>query len=256
MILYRDYLPHDLEPHLRKHGIDKTIVIQAAPTVEETAFLLELYSQYDFIAGVVGWLDLESSSFRDDYHRMRKHVGFVGIRPMLQDLKDDRWIIRKRVMKSIELLVSDDFPLDLLICPRHLPIVLELLEQFPKLRAVINHAAKPTIKSGVTSFWVDHMRKVASYEKVMCKVSGLVTEADQQNWKQEDFLPFVQHLINVFGADKLMFGSDWPVCLLAGSYRNVYEVFENALSKDFSEEKYTKVIGENASEFYKLNLSF
>ncbi len=253
-ILYRDYLPHDLEPHLRQHGIDKTIAIQAAPTIKETEFLLELYSQYEFIAGVVGWLDLGSPTFKNDYHRLREHVGFVGIRPMLQDLNDDRWIVRQEVMKNIERLISDDFPLDLLIYPRHLPVVLELLEHFPQLRAVINHAAKPTIKNGITAFWVDNMNEIASYENVMCKVSGLITEADHQHWKHEDFEPFIQHLVNVFGTDKLMFGSDWPVCLLSGTYHNVYELFENALSQDLSEKKYSKIIGENASGFYKLNL--
>ncbi|WP_264371403.1 amidohydrolase family protein [Virgibacillus necropolis] len=253
-ILYRDYLPHDLEPLIRQHGIDRTIVVQAAPTIEETEFLLELYSKYDFIAGVVGWLDLESPSFKDDYHRLREQVGFVGIRPMLHDLNDDRWIVRQEVMKNIELLVSDDFPLDLLIYPRHLPVVLELLEQFPQLRAVINHAAKPAIKNVITPFWIENMNKIASYENVMCKISGLITEADHQNWKHEDFRPFIQHLVHVFGIDRLMFGSDWPVCLLAGSYQNVYELFQNSLLQDLSEKEYIKIIGENASEFYRLNL--
>lgn len=239
---------------LQAKGIDKTIVVQAAPTIKETEYLLNLYHQFEFIAGVVGWLDLESASFKEDYKRLKREEGFIGIRPMLQDLNDDRWILRPKVMKNIEQLLIDDFPLDLLICPRHLPIILELLKEFPKLRAVINHAAKPDIKNGITPFWMDFMSEIASFENVMCKLSGLITEADHESWTYKEMEPFVHHLIDEFGADRLMFGSDWPVCLQAGSYQAVYELCESLLTQHMAKGSLSQVFGENANKFYKLNL--
>lgn len=223
--------------------------------MKETEYLLNLYHQSEFMAGVVGWLDLDSTSFIEDYKRLKQEEGFIGIRPMLQDLNDDRWILRPKVMKNIEQLLIDDFPLDLLICPRHLPIVLELLQVFPKLRTVINHAAKPDIKNGITPYWMNYMSKIASFENVMCKLSGLITEADHESWTYKDIEPFVHHLIDAFGTDRLMFGSDWPVCLQAGSYQEVYQLCERLLTQNITGNNVSQVFGENANKFYKLNLS-
>ncbi|PAV31205.1 hypothetical protein CIL05_00670 [Virgibacillus profundi] len=253
-ILFQDYLPDDLQPILKKHQIDRTIVVQAAPTLAETAYLLELYHQNEFIAGVVGWINLDSDSFGEKYQQLRENKGFVGIRPMLQDIEDDRWLLRPRVMENIEKLLHDDFPLDLLIYPRHLPIVLELLEEFPKLRCVINHAAKPDITNGISNFWENHISGISRFENVMCKISGLITEADHRNWKQKDFIPFGEHLLKAFGPNRLMFGSDWPVCLLAGDYGDVYELFGNLVSEHVTKDEFAKMIGNNAKNFYKLNL--
>lgn len=243
-----------MKPILTQHGIDKTIVIQAAPTIEETDYLLELYQQHDFIAGVVGWIDMDAPSFAGDYERLRKKPGFIGIRPMLQDIADDRWILRPRVMDNIGKLLEDDFPLDILIQPRHLPVIAELLESFPKLRAVINHAAKPDIKNGLIADWKVQINKLSTYENITCKISGLITEADHEQWKQEEIHPYIAHLVQTFGPDKLMFGSDWPVCLMAGSYQAVYHVFTDTISGMVSKEDKAKISGENAIEFYKLNL--
>jgi L-fuconolactonase len=253
-VLYRDYLPENLQPILEEHQIDKTIVVQAAPTVEETEFLLDLHKQYDFIAGVVGWLDFESPSFKENFDRLRQEEGFIGVRPMLQDLTDDNWVLRPEVMKNIDYLVSNDFPLDVLIYPRHLTVILELLQEFPQLRAVINHGAKPDIQKGPTFDWKSNMQKLASYPNVMCKLSGLVTEVDHNDWHYNDFVPFVQYLVEVFGTDKVMFGSDWPVCRLAGSYDDVWEILRKSLPQDLTSDDLKQVFGGNAARFYKLNI--
>jgi L-fuconolactonase len=251
-ILFRDYLPRDLKPTLNKHGIDKTIVIQATPTIEETDYLLELYEQHEFIAGVVGWIDLNALSFGEDYHRLREHAGFVGIRPMLQDITDDRWILKPTVMKNVEKMFKDDFPMDMLIYPRHLPIIRELLQAFPKLKAVINHAAKPDIANGLIDNWRNDIYPIAQYENVYCKISGLITEADHQHWTLADISPYINELVQSFGPSKLMFGSDWPVCLQAGNYGDVYQVFQDSLSGQVSKEARFKMSDENAKKFYNL----
>lgn len=250
--LYRDFLPGDLQPLLEAHRIDQTILVQAAPTREETDFLLQLYEETPFVAGVVGWLDLESPDFPAVFDQYLQHPGFAGIRPMLQDLQDDRWILQPQVLKNLELLVRLDFPIDILVYPRHLPHIIELLKHFPSLRAVIDHAAKPAIADRTMEPWKQNMAEIAAYRNVMCKLSGLITEADHQNWKLEHLIPYVEHVVEVFGADSIMYGSDWPVCLLAGSYRQAYTAIDQALPARLTEEERSAIFGGNAVRFYKL----
>jgi L-fuconolactonase len=252
-ILYQDFLPEDLFQHLQPFSIDKTILVQAAPTIAETEFLLELYEQNDFIAGVVGWMDMESPSFASEYRRLRSQKGFVGIRPMLQDLEDDNWILRKSVLKNIELLIEDDFPIDILIYPRHLPTIIQLLEIFPSLRAVINHLGKPRIAEQIIKPWKEQISEIASYKNVMCKLSGMVTEASHQIQTSE-IGPYVSHVINVFGPHSVMFGSDWPVCLLKASYQDVVGLLLSTLPEHLTESDKAAIFGENAIRFYKLSI--
>lgn len=248
--IYRDFMPKDLIPLLKEHDIDKTILVQAAATTEETDFMLELYEEYDFIAGVVGWLDLESSDFEEQYKTYSKKEGFIGIRPMLQDIEDERWILRDDVLQNVELLVKDDFPLDILIHPKHLDVIIELFKIFPDLRGVVDHLAKPYIKEKVISPWDEKVALIATNKKVWCKLSGLITEDDHDNWKSDNFKPYIDHCVNVFGKDKIMFGSDWPVCTLAGSYTDVYRSLVENIS--FTEEELKNLFGGNALRFYKL----
>lgn len=250
-VLYRDFLPEHLIGQLNEYKLDGSIAVQAAPTVAETEYLLQLYQQYDYIAGVVGWLDLEEEFFKKEYQRLKQVEGFIGIRPMLQDLPDDQWILRPRVLKNIELLVKDDFPIDILILPRHLPHINTLLREFPQLRAVIDHIAKPNISAGMTDFWRENIEELASYQNVMCKLSGMITEMKQPINKSE-VQPFVQYILKVFGTESIMFGSDWPVCLLAGSYNEVYQTLVDVLPDDLTESDVKKIFGENAMRFYKL----
>ncbi|WP_246079342.1 amidohydrolase family protein [Paenibacillus piri] len=250
-ILFADYLPEQLHEELQRYGFERTVVVQAAPTMEETEFMLSLYESYDSIAGVVGWLDLDSPDFPVHYNRFRRHEGFVGFRPMIQDLPDP-WILRPTVMKNLELVAADQFPIDLQLRPRLLPYMLEALRTFPALTAVVDHAAKPFIAESVLEPWKSHMAELASYPNLMCKLSGLVTEADQLSWKPGDLAPYVHHVVQVFGKERVMFGSDWPVCLTTCSYGEVVEALRHALPDGLSTGDYNAVFGGNAARFYKL----
>lgn len=250
--LYRDFMPNDLYPILNEHQIDKTIVVQAAPTIEETLFLLTLFDKYDWIAGVVGWLDLSAANFQQHFEALLRHPGFVGVRPMLQDLPEDDWILRPEVLKNVELLVQHDIPLDLLIKPRHFPYILELLKMCPNLRVVVNHIAKPNIAKQQLDGWKEAMEKIAMYPNAMCKLSGLVTEATHQNWMLAEFQPFITHVVNVFGTERVMFGSDWPVCNLSGTYNDVLMILMENLPANLLGKDLEMIFGENAKRFYKL----
>ncbi|MEK3890081.1 amidohydrolase family protein [Bacillus sp. FSL K6-3431] len=250
--IYKDFLPEDLAVHLKAHHIDKTVLVQAAPLIAETEFLLDLATQYDFIGGVVGWLDMASEQFPVQFAKLTKHPKFIGIRPMLQGLKDDRWVLRPEVKRNIHILVENDFPIDLLIYPKHLPHIVELLKEFPTLRAVIDHCAKPNIENQEWESWADSIADVSVFESVMCKISGLVTEADHKAWKISDFKPYIQHLIKSFGTSRIMFGSDWPVCLLAAQYSEVMEIVESNLPKKMTVEDSKLLFGKNAQMFYRL----
>ncbi|WP_409367783.1 amidohydrolase family protein [Lysinibacillus sp. 38-6] len=250
--LYRDFMPNDLYPILNEHQIDKTIVVQAAPTIEETLFLLTLFDKYDWIAGVVGWLDLSAANFQQHFEALLRHPGFVGVRPMLQDLPEDDWILRPEVLKNVDLLVQHDVPLDLLIKPRHFPYILELLKLCPNLRVVVNHIAKPNIAEQQLDGWKEAMEKIAMYPNAMCKLSGLVTEATHQNWTLAEFQPFITHVVNVFGTERVMFGSDWPVCNLSGTYNDVLMILMENLPANLLGKDLEMIFGENAKRFYKL----
>lgn len=249
-MLYADYMPEQLHETLGIYGFKRTIVVQAAPTLEETEFMLSLYEKYDSIAGVVGWLDLSSPEFGEQYAKFRKHKGFVGFRPMLQDLPD-QWILQTQVMKNLELVVRDEFAIDLQLRPRHLPYMLEVLRVFPTLRAVIDHAAKPFIAEKALDPWKSQMTEMAAYPNVMCKLSGLVTEANQETWGWEDLVPYVHHVTQVFGTDRIMFGSDWPVCLTTCSYREVYDALLKALPPYMMQRDHDAIFGGNAKRFYR-----
>lgn len=253
-VLCRDYLPADLRPLLERHGIEKTILVQAAQTVAETDFLLELAAKDDSIAGVVGWLDMEDSGFVEQFQHYRKNPKFIGLRPMLQDLEDDRWILRPRVLAALQAVCEADFPFEFLTFPRHLPFVYEALEAVPQLRAAIDHISKPEIRAGKLEPWKSGMAKLAAgFPNLYCKLSGMVTEADLTRWTVDDLRPYVEHVVECFGFDRLMFGSDWPVCLCAGTYDQVIGAVREILASRLNEETERKLFGENAARFYKLD---
>lgn len=252
-ILYRDYLPADLGQLLLEHDIQATVVVQAAQTLAETDFLLDLASQHDSIVGVVGWLDLESPGFSGQFDHYRSSAKFVGIRPMLQDIPDDEWILRPPVLASLRRIAEADFPFEFLVYPRHLPVMLRVLKLVPGLRAVIDHIAKPDIRAGKLAPWSELIAQVSAHENLHCKLSGMITEADHQNWSASDLRPFVEHIVKCFGVDRLMFGSDWPVCLLAGSYGQVITTLRELLSPVLTEDSERKIFGTNAAQFYKIN---
>lgn len=249
--IYRDFMPGDLSPEMRKAGITRTILVQAAETEAETDFLLEIASNTEFVAGVVGWIDLEADDFANRLARYRQNRKFVGIRPMLQGLADDAYILRPKVIDSLNAIAAADLPFDILTFPRHLPHVIKALKQVPKLRAVVDHISKPDIAHGVLDPWRQHIEEIAQFENVMCKVSGMVTEA-KPDWALEDFRVYVDHVARCFGPDRLMFGSDWPVCTLAASYAEVANLARTTLSAHFGSSELQKIFNENAARFYRV----
>lgn len=251
-VLCRDYLPEDLRPILAKNGIDRTILVQAAQTKAETDFLLDLAAKNDFIAGVIGWLDMESPNFSDELELYSKKPKFLGIRPMLQDLADDDWIVRPKVVDALKVIAERNIPFEFLTFTRHLPHVLKALEMVPRLHAVVDHVSKPEIKNKKLDPWRSLMADVAKHKNVYCKISGMITEADHKNWTTDDLRPYVEHVLGCFGADRVMYGSDWPVCLLAGTYDQVINAFQAILKPHLKGQQEAAVFGGNAARFYKL----
>jgi L-fuconolactonase len=245
----RDFLPRDLAPELARHGIDRTIVVQAAATVAETDFLLGLADENPSIAGVVGWLDVEAPEFATVLAGYARRPALVGIRPMLQDLPDDRFLVRPRVLEHLRELARSGRRLDLLVHPRHLPVVVEALTVLPDVRAVVDHAAKPDLRGGALHAWRAGIARVAEHPNVVCKLSGLVTEAPPGS-DASVFAPVIEHVLSAFGPDRLLFGSDWPVCTLAASYDRVVAVLGEVLGARLSDNFEQRLFGENAARFY------
>jgi L-fuconolactonase len=252
-VLSHDYLPKDFEPILKAQGIDKTIVVQTSPTVAETDFLLELAENSSFIGGVVGWLDLESPDFPNMLGQYCRKRYFVAVRPMLESLPQDDWILRPRVIESLSLVADAGLSFEFLTFTRHLRHVVQVLERVPHLRAVIDHLSKPEIKAGRLQPWKDFMREVALRPNVYCKLSGMMTEADPNHWTREQLRPYADHVLEEFGAERIMFGSDWPVCLLAANYEEVLDATREFVTSSLGSAAVDAVFGANAVRFYGLD---
>lgn len=252
-VLFRDYLPSDLEPCLQDHGLSQTILIQAAPTLEETRFILELSETTDSIAGVIGWLDLEDPLWMEQYQLFCEHPKFIGFRVMIQELEDANVLLSPAYLKALSYFAEQEVPVDLLVLAHQLPQLVQLLEQIPLLRGVIDHLAKPPIATGEMEPWRSHMAEIAKYPNLYCKLSGMVTEANPQGWEKEDFTAYIHTILDLFGLERVMFGSDWPVCLLSATYKEVIEVLKHALLERMSPQEMEPIFGTNAAVFYKLN---
>jgi len=250
--LYRDFMPEDLDYHLKKHHIDGTIVVQAAPTIQETEYLFTLADRSDSIIGVVGWLDLFDPFHQVHYDRYRQHPKFVGFRLMIQDMPDASRVLERSFVKALQEYARLDVPVDLLVTSNQLAVLNELLDAVPDLRGVIDHIGKPQIAEGEIEIWAAHLERAAKHPSIYCKLSGMVTEADHHTWRLEHFNPYIEHALHVFGEDRVMFGTDWPVCLLAASYDEVVEVLEGNLPQGWGEQERAKLFGDNAKRFYKL----
>ncbi len=249
--LYRDFYEEDLVPHLIKNNIDKTIVVQAAPTIAETDFILSLSDESDTIAGVVGWIDLEDPAYKEQLERFLKHPKFVGLRVMIQDMPDENRILDTKYFDAFSYLAEMDLPVDLLIHSGQLSAVVQLLNQV-SIRGVIDHIAKPDIAQGKLEPWKSQIKEIAKHPNIYCKLSGMVTEAENKNWQKKDFIPYVHHIVQTFGVDRIMYGSDWPVCLLSASYDEVYQLLKETLPDQLSEKEQVLIFGENALKFYKI----
>lgn len=249
--LRRDFLPADLKPELERSGFDGAIVVQARQTLEETCWLLELAANAPYIQGVVGWVDLRSPQVRSQLEAFAGNPKLVGIRHIVQSESEDRFLLRPDFLRGITLLEEFDLAYDILIYPKHLAVAAEFVRCFPTQRFVLDHLAKPPIKSGELRPWARDLRELASSPNVFCKLSGLVTEADWRYWKAEHLTPYLDSAFQCFGPERLMIGSDWPVCTVAASYRQTVELVKNYLNQ-YSGEVREAVLGGNAARFWKL----
>ena len=249
----RDFLPEDLEPQLERNEFQGSIAIQARQTLEETRWLLELADRSSKILGVVGWVDLRSPDMRSQLREFTRNSKLVGIRHIVQSEPDDRFLLRQDFLRGIDLLEEFDLAYDILIYTKHLAVAAEFVERFPKHRFVLDHLAKPSIKIQEIELWAAGIRRLAAFPNVFCKLSGLVTEADWQGWKPEDITPYLDIAFATFGASRLMIGSDWPVCLVAGSYSRTLDVVKKYLQGHPAETR-DAVLGGNAHRFWRLNV--
>lgn len=248
--IFRDFLPADLAPILERHGIGRTIVVQAAPTVAETHFLLGLARETPTIAGVVGWVDFAARDAAGTIAQLARDPALVGLRPMLQDIEDDDWMLRADLRPCFEALIEQGLVFDALVLPRHLPRLARLVQRYPHMTVVIDHGAKPRIVQGRGALdpWRAEIAALASSPNVFCKLSGLVTEAEP-GWQTEDLRPYTDHLIREFGTARLLWGSDWPVVELAGGYDR-WRASSLALLESVDASAREAVVGGNATRVY------
>lgn len=248
-----DYGPSDLEPLIRAAGIDYTVIVQAVSSADEARWLLELADRHDFIAGVVGWVDLTDPEVGYTLDELQRSKYFRGVRHIWESEDDPGWIVNSGAINGLKELVRHDLTFDFLAKPPNLPFIPRAMDQVPDLRAVVDHLAKPLINDHVVEPWLSDLRKVASINGIHCKVSGMVTEADHQTWTIDDLQPYVHHVLGMFGSDRLMFGTDWPVCTLAGSYTRVADTAREIL-RSLSPEAKSDVFGGTAARFYRLDV--
>jgi L-fuconolactonase len=246
--LYRDFEPEDLEPLRRAAGVDCTIVVQAAATVAETRYLLELADRTPWIAGVVGWIDMATSDAAKLLDDLQGHPAFRGVRPMIQDIPDPDWMLRDELTPAFHELARRSLTFDALVRPEHLPRLLRLLERHPDLRVVVDHGAKPDIRRGAFEPWAGDLRRIAAETRSLCKLSGLATEA-AVDWSVHDLSRYVDHLFACFGPDRLVWGSDWPVVDLAGGYAR-WRAATETLLEPLAPRDRAAVLGANAAAFY------
>jgi L-fuconolactonase len=248
----RSYLPEDLAAELKFCDLDGCVAVQARQTLQESKWLLELADRSSSIKGVVGWVDLRAPDLVAQLRPLASHSKFVGVRHVLQDEADDEFCLGLEFQTGISQLLQFDLTYDLLVFPRQLPAAIALASTFPNQRFVLDHIAKPQIKNGMTERWVRHIKELAVLPNVWCKVSGMVTEADWNRWNPAQFGPYLDVVFEAFGPDRLMFGSDWPVALLAGSYRQVYELAHEYVAP-LGAKIEAGFFGGNAVKFYQLN---
>lgn len=250
-VLKRDFLPPDLKNEMDKVNIDGCVAVQADQTEEETDFLLEQAQLYDFVKGVVGWLEIRADDFEERLTTYLENDYLKGLRHIVQDEPDDRFLLQPEFVRGIEILGRYDITYDILIYARHLPVAVEFASKFPDQPFVLDHIAKPKIREREIDQWEKGIRQLAQHPGMYCKVSGMVTEADWEVWQPDDFKPYLDVIFDAFGTDRLMFGSDWPVCTLAAEYEEVYGLVSNYL-QDMNDEQKEQVFGKNATRFYSL----
>ena len=250
--LRRDFLPEELRGEMSRASVDACVAVQARQTLEETRWLLELADTNPFVAGVIGWVDLQADDAEDQLARFADHPKFLGVRHIVQSERDDRFMLRRAFCRGISLLAKHDLTYDILIYPRHLGAAVELVSQFTHQRFVLDHLAKPDIRSGELREWENGIRELAEFPLVFCKLSGLVTEADWKRWTPEDIRPYLDVAFDCFGADRLLIGSDWPVCTVAADYCRTMSIVDDYMAQRPTHERIA-VMGENAARLWQLH---
>ena len=254
-ILVNSYKAEDLYRELYKVGVDYTVYVQCPPqNLDANQWMFKQANSAEFVAGVVAWVDLQNP---DDTKRaldeLEQEPKFVGIRHIVEDEPDVDWIVQPDVLESLCELARRKIPYDMLVKPRHLKNVLKVLDKVHNLKMVVDHIAKPEIAKGKTSPWQEDMVEIVQHPNVYCKLSGMITEADWKLWKTSDIAPYVYKVIEMFGYDRVMFGSDWPVCRLAGEYEDVWDTINEVLC-DITKHQRENIFGANAMRFYNLRI--
>jgi L-fuconolactonase len=247
----RTFLPRDLEREIRKAGVGRTVFVQTKHDPAENRWALNLADEHPWIAGVVGWVDLRGPRCEEQILEFREHPKFVGVRHVVQDEPDDDWVVRPDVLRGLRALQKHDVPFDLLFYAKHLRHAATLARKLPRLRFVIDHLSKPDIRGARVLGWIDEFRAAAKFPNVCCKLSSMVTQADWRRWTVSDLRPYVQAALEIFGPDRLMFGSDWPVCLLAATYGEWFDALTELLAP-LSRDERAKILGGTAARFYRL----
>jgi L-fuconolactonase len=251
-VLRRNYLPPELQPLLQAAGFDGTIAVQARQNLAETEWLLELARQYDFIKGVVGWVDLRSQELRAQLERFAPNPKLVGVRHVVHDEPDDQFMLRPEFRRGIAQLKEFGLTYDLLLFPKHLPVAVELVREFPGQLFVLDHIAKPVIREGSVSPWQEDLQRLAAFPNVYCKLSGMVTEAKWKQWQAADFHRYLDIVIAAFGPERVMVGSDWPVCTLSGEYGATMKIVAD-YARRFTRQVRDAILGGNCAKFYGIN---
>ena len=249
--LRRDFLPVDLQPQLEANDVQGSVVVQTRQTLEETRWLLALAEQNPSVLGVVGWANLCSPDIRLQLKSLTENPKLVGLRHIVQSEPDDRFLLRTDFLRGIAALEEFDLAYDILIYAKHLPVASEFVQLFPRQRFVLDHMAKPPIKNNEIEAWADGIRRLSAFPNVFCKMSGLVTEADWQHWTPDDIAPYLEVVFDAFGPDRLMIGSDWPVCLVAASYTQATGLVKDYILKRVP-DRASDVLGGNAQRFWRL----
>ncbi|MEM6963873.1 MAG: amidohydrolase family protein [Bacteroidota bacterium] len=251
-VLKKDFLGEDLRSVFQQNDIAGSIAVQADQSEEETHFLIELASQHDYIKGVVGWIDLRSPTVSERLQYFSQFPIVKGFRHVVQDEPDVNFMLGEAFQNGIAALQAHGFTYDILIFPSQLEAALQLVRNFPQQPFVIDHIAKPSIKKGSITPWAKYITAIAEHKNVYCKVSGMVTEADWQQWNYKDFVPYLDVVFGAFGTERILYGSDYPVCLLAASYKNVKGILHQYL-QGFSKEDQDNIWYKNAMRFYRFN---
>ena len=249
----RDFLPKHLAENMADTGVNHSVFVQTQHNIDETRWVFDLAEDNEFIVGIVGWVDLANEACESQVEELIENPLFVGVRHITQDEPDDNFIIRPDVLEGLQVLEKFNVPFDLLFYTKHLKHAANLAERMPGLPMVIDHLSKPQIKGGLIDEWRKDLRAASLYPNVYCKLSGMITEADWDKWTVDDLRPYVETAIECFGPDRCMYGSDWPVCELAGSYKQVFEAL-NELVGQLSESERQSIFCDTARQFYRLKI--